>query len=153
MKADPAEKAVSGDDKGMQADRQDPETKNQDDSAKATAVADMATKVDDAMKGLGMLKTTVAGLMDVIAGKPINPDNVQPLALMKGDPVVVTKSIQDKIEQAVDDETIDPAAEIRARDLLVKLTGVRNGIISEETFRSALRQSPHSVQQIFHEAA
>jgi len=149
-----AAKAVQGhgDASGNQSDKKDGATGNQDDSAVKAQIEEMSTKINNALEGFGMLKTTVGGLMEAVAGRPVTPD-VAPLSLMKGDPVAVVKALDTKIEEMTDRGELDPTMEHRARDVLSKYQATRAGQMLESTFKGILEGSPLPVQEIFRQAA
>lgn len=144
--------AVKSDAKGNQADKQDPATGNQDDAA-AKAIEALTTKmasVDDALSGVAMLKTDIAGLIDIVRGKPTNA-KIEPLVTVKAD-VNTVNTIATKIETMIDNEELDQMQEHRARDILSKMEGVQAGHISESIFRSAVETAPQVVRSIFEPA-
>lgn len=154
-----AAKAVSGNDKGNQADRQDPETKNQDDAAKATETTktqeETAADVKKALEGLGLMQGTIQQVFELVAGRPITNNAINPPALMKAGDMTATTvmNVDQKIEDAVAKGELDQMAEMRARDLLMKTEHVREGRMTQDMWDSMLRQAPLSVQQIYRPAA
>lgn len=143
---------------GNQADKKDPQTGNQDDTAVKAAIAEMSTRVESALTGLGMLKTDIGGLFDVLAGKPVNTSTgaaaaAAGLQLMKGDVEGTIRSIDSRITDAADKEILDQTQEHRARDLLSKLSAVNAGHLDRSIWDQQLNQAPHVVQDLFRVAA
>jgi hypothetical protein len=146
--------SAKGDDKGNQADKQKPENKNQDDSAKKALDAEMLGRIEAALKGIEPLAGSVPQVMEILAGRPVTQNVTQPLALMKADAAPDTlMAIDQRIDEAVANGKLDGTSEMRARDLLQKVTLVKAGVMSEEMWKSNVKQSPISVQEIFREAA
>ena len=138
----------------MQADKQDPETKNQDDSSKTEkAAAEQAEQVKKALEGIGLMQGTMQQVLEIVAGRPLTSGATEPLTLMKGDPGTTFLTIDGRIEDAMADNKLDNGGAMKARDLLQKVSAVRSGAMSEDMWRSMLRQSPPAVQEIFREAA
>lgn len=150
----PKTETTKADDKGNQADKQDPETKNQDDAAKkATLTDEDRALLSKALEGHGVLQGKLHEMFDLIAGRPTSTKATEPLELMKGEPVHVAMTLNTRIEEAVASGRLDTGAEMKARDLLQKSTAVREGALSEEAWKTMVRNSPSSVQEIFRQAA
>lgn len=136
------------DDKGNQDDSEKKENHNQEDHAAKAAVEGMAGKVEEALKGLGMLQTDVRGLMETITGRPITPKPA-PLEMSKGAVVDFVRKVDGMIEQYATERRIDNSMEHRARDVLQKYDALQKGVMSEAAYDAYLGQSPQIVQEIF----
>lgn len=154
-----AAKAVEGhaDADGNQADKQDPSNGNQDDSAvkaATAAVADVAAKVDNALNGLGLLKTDVKGLMDTIAGRSITPPVGDVVPLLKGGATQASTidKISEQLDAAEENGSLDLAHLIKAQSLLTRLDGVQKGAIAKGVFDAELASAPAKVREFFQAA-
>lgn len=149
--------ATKGESPGNQADKQNKENGNQDDSALKGALADLGVKmkgISDALLGIGTLQTTVAGLMDVVAGKKdlTSIAAPSPIGLMKGNTSGLIDKMIMAVTEAADSGQLDNNGEMRARTLLSRADAVIKGIIPEQQFEDELRNAPHMVQQVFAKA-
>lgn len=150
---DTAAKAVVGhsDAKGNQKDGQDGESKNQDDSS-VKAVQEGLEKIDNALNGLGMLKTNVQGLIDAVSGRTATAPLEPVVSLIKSTGQTKLEAISQKIDKA-DEEGMDIPLIMKARALLVRLDGVNQGAVHKGVFESELNNAPARVKEFFEAAA
>ena len=139
--------------KGNQADKQDPETKNQDDSSTSSKAVD-PDAVKKALEGIGVLQGTIDQVLQIVAGRPVTNNATTPLSLMKSDtgPSDII-AVGLAIDEAADEGRLDSGAEMKARDLLSKVTAVRNGDMSKEVWKMQYDAAPESVRQVLRPAA
>ena len=155
---DPAAKAIVGhsDAKGNQKDGQDGETKNQDDSAVKALQAkaeDIEAKVDNALNGLGLLKTDVKGFFDVLSAKPATAPLTPVMNLVKsGEKDTPMEAAARRINLAEEDD-MDMPLIMKARHLLTRLDGVTQGVIEKGVFEAELNNAPAAVRELFTPAA
>lgn len=166
--ATPTPEAAKGgeatkDSAGNQAAKQNKENGNQDDAAQK-AVTALGARVDEALKGLTVLHTDIAGLMDTIAGKPKPQEGAAPgatpgatpmdaFALMKANPAGAVGELQLSIEKANAKGLIDGAQAMTAYNILAKLDACNKGVIAKSMVDGMIDNAPSAVRQIFRHAA
>lgn len=139
-----AEKAKH-DDKGNQADKLDPATGNQDAAAKAAADLALKSKLEDALNGIGVLQTTVSGLMDVVAGKTKLAD-MSPV--VKAETVHVD-TIYEKILAAEDSGMITDLDAFAARDIASKIELAKSGKYDMAFVNDRISKTSSAVKALF----
>lgn len=138
--ADAAAKAVT-DDQGNQADREDSKNGNQDAAAKAK-------QLEDALKGIAMLETTVKGLMDVVSGKSKVSDQIPDIA--KAKPDAIEAIIESVNQQQRAGALSDPDA-MAAREIAAMTRRAASGQMDAAIVKSRLEKSSPLVRSIFAE--
>lgn len=147
---------------GNQAPKQNKENGNQDDAAQK-AVADLSTRVDEALKGLTVLHTDLAGFMDAVAGKakpqegataaPAGATPMDAFALMKANPTTAAGELQLAIEKAASKGLLDGGQAMTAYNILAKLDACNKGVIAKSMVDGMIDNAPSAVRQIFRHAA
>lgn len=147
---------------GNQAPKQDKENGNQDDAAQK-AVTALGARVDEALKGLTILHTDLAGFMDTVAGKakpqegvtaaPAGATPMDAFALMKANPAGAAGELQLAIEKAASKGLLDGAQAMTAYNILAKLDACNKGVIAKSMVDGMIDNAPSAVRQIFRHAA
>ena len=140
--------------KGNQADKQDPETGNQDDSAaKGEVLKQMSNKIDNALSGLGMLKTDVRGLMDVLMNTSKQGPGAVPPDFAKSFAVDKSHELSLKIEALEESGQMSPADALASQDIIAKANMVRLGQLTSSVLQDRIAKSSSAVQMLFRDAA
>jgi len=139
----------------MQADKQDPETKNQDDesvkkSAEAARLQEAGDMLQKALEGNAVLTATVKQVMEVIHGRPITDNATKPLALVKsGEKEPDALDVLGKVEMAIQNGALTRNEAMRARDLAGKYTAVQTGALSKSIFDATVAKCSVNIQELF----
>lgn len=138
----------------QQADKQDPENKNQDDASVTTKglSADEAAMLKKAVDGTAMLQGTVADLMAALSGRPVTNNATAALTLVKSDTGAGLLDQMAKVEKAIADGFLSDTDGMRARDLASKWSAVEAGAISKSMWASLVAKASRPVQELFTEA-
>jgi len=139
-----AEKAKT-DDKGHQADRQDPANGNQAAAAK-TVDNETLSKLEKALSGMDTLKMEVRQMMDVISGKSKVADLVPDLSKAK---VADIDSVTDKIEEMEESGQLTPIEACAARDIASLAKAAAEGTMPASRVRERLEKTSSNVVALF----
>ena len=139
------------DDKGHQADRQDPKNGNQAAASKSTeeAISSISKRLEDALTGMGVLQGDLRTVMDVVSGKSrmstAIPD-VSSIAKAKPEEIASVLEQIDDLEDAGQLNSIEVSA---AREIAGMAKAVAEGTLPKARLEERLQKSTANVVSIF----
>jgi hypothetical protein len=139
-----AEKAKGHDAAGNQADFSNKDG-NQDSTA-VKAVSEMSGKVEEALKGFGMLSMELKDMMNVVSGRSKGTGAVPEFTKSAVDP---TLALVNKIEELEDAGQLSDTDAFAARDIVSKMTAARAGQLDASIVHDRIAKSTLPVQMLF----
>lgn len=153
-----AARKAAGETGGNQADKSNKDGNQDDSAAKALAAVTALSEqmkasnelVQKALAGQAVLAGNVQTVMDSLAGKS-RPGGERPaFSLAKADNIA---AISTRVQEAMDNGTLDTAGAERARDLVQKLGAAASGVLDVSVVQDMIGKSSQAVQDLFKVAA